>query len=415
MVRPQDQVCRTKPPSASAASTPTTTDDQGAVLGRRGTPRQCASRSATRRLHGSRRRCGCSRVGSGSRRVPVGPTSRSSIVAAFRCGATRPGSGRASAVVGAAGTHGPVLPRGPERTGSCTGRRDRRRTRDEAPAPACGGARPAACAVPRGQSGLYFAAAHGARREGRVRAVRPAAARTSAASRVLVVLPTNTWEAYNFRDVDGNGVGDTWYADPRIQRRRPHAAVPRTAASRRTYRGYDRGFLRWLAQTGKRPDVLADDDLERLSGERLARLYDLVVFSGHEEYVTPHVWSAIAGYRDLGGNLAFLSANNFFYRIDRRGHRIDRTGHWSDFGRMDATPDRRRATSAGTTTVSEPALHGHGRPRRAVALRRHGPARRSTVRQLRDRDRRSSRPARRRERSCSRRSRTRSARASRPR
>ena len=33
-------------------------------------------------------------------------------------------------------------------------------------------------------------------------------------SRVVVVLPTNTWQAYNFRDADKNGVGDTWYADP---------------------------------------------------------------------------------------------------------------------------------------------------------------------------------------------------------
>ena len=31
-------------------------------------------------------------------------------------------------------------------------------------------------------------------------------------SRVAVVMPTNTWQAYNFRDSDGNGWGDTWYA-----------------------------------------------------------------------------------------------------------------------------------------------------------------------------------------------------------
>ena len=38
----------------------------------------------------------------------------------------------------------------------------------------------------------------------------------SETSRVAVVVPTNTWQAYNFRDVDGDGVGDTWYADPHI-------------------------------------------------------------------------------------------------------------------------------------------------------------------------------------------------------
>src|ERR671939_491082 len=30
--------------------------------------------------------------------------------------------------------------------------------------------------------------------------------------RVAVLLPTNTWAAYNFEDENGNGWGDTWYA-----------------------------------------------------------------------------------------------------------------------------------------------------------------------------------------------------------
>ena len=38
-------------------------------------------------------------------------------------------------------------------------------------------------------------------------------------------------------------------------------------------------------------DVLADDDLERAgTGDRLARRYDLIVFPGHEEYVTTHAY-----------------------------------------------------------------------------------------------------------------------------
>ena len=32
--------------------------------------------------------------------------------------------------------------------------------------------------------------------------------------RVLVVLPTLTWQAYNFRDDNGDGQEDTWYASP---------------------------------------------------------------------------------------------------------------------------------------------------------------------------------------------------------
>ncbi len=153
--------------------------------------------------------------------------------------------------------------------------------------------------------------------------------------RVAVVVPTNTWAAYNFRDVDGNGVGDTWYADSSIgvvdlQRPFLNRGVPPH------FGGYDLGFLRWFAQTGKKADFFSDSDLERIgSGDELAKVYDLIVFPGHEEYVTPHAYDLIERYRDLGGNLAFLSANSFFYRVERHGHTIHRTGRWRDIGRQE--------------------------------------------------------------------------------
>jgi len=186
-------------------------------------------------------------------------------------------------------------------------------------------------AVPRAASGLYFARLRAGRRLGFAPFVlRPP---RLGSSRVLVVLPTNTWQAYNFRDVDGNGVGDTWYADahiPSVDLTRPHLSrgVPRH------FRYYEAGFLRWLWLTEKQPDVLSDDDLEHVRhGAQLARVYDLVVFPGHEEYVTAHVFSLIRGFRDAGGNLAFLSANTFFYRVDRHGQRLFRIGRWRDLGR----------------------------------------------------------------------------------
>jgi hypothetical protein len=183
--------------------------------------------------------------------------------------------------------------------------------------------------VPRGPSGLYFLqlSAPGGRLGYAPFVLRPKRLGTA---RVAVVLPTNTWEAYNFRACA------TWYCDPHyngVDLTRPflnRGAPPH-------FRGYDRGFLQWLAQTEKHPDFLSDEDIEHLSGDELAHDYDLVVFSGHDEYATPHVWNAVARYRDLGGNLAFLSANDFFYRVVRRGNRIFRTGHWYDFGRSDAS------------------------------------------------------------------------------
>jgi hypothetical protein len=157
-----------------------------------------------------------------------------------------------------------------------------------------------------------------------------------ASSRVLVVLPTNTWEAYNFQDVDGDGWGDTWYAGA------PHQTVdlarPYTArgAPPRFYR-YDLPFLHWLYWSGKGAEFVSDSDFESFrTGDDLARAYDLVVFEGHEEYVGAHEYDVAQRFRDLGGNLMFLSANNFFWKVDRNGSVLHRAGQWRQNGRPEA-------------------------------------------------------------------------------
>ncbi len=90
-------------------------------------------------------------------------------------------------------------------------------------------------------------------------------------SRIAVVIPTNTWQAYNFRDADGNGWGDTWYAKgaqstAQLGRMFLRRGVPPQ------WRKYDVGFLRWLHATGKRPEYVTETDLESIrTGEELAR------------------------------------------------------------------------------------------------------------------------------------------------
>jgi hypothetical protein len=154
--------------------------------------------------------------------------------------------------------------------------------------------------------------------------------------RVAIVMPTNTWQAYNRRDADGDGEGDTWYEDTEVETidlTRPYLdrGVPPH------FGHYDLPFLRWLRVTGKEVDYLSQVDLEQApSGDALARAYDLIVFSGHHEYVTAREYDVVERYRDLGGNLMFLSANNFFYRVERNGDRLTRTGKWRDAGRPEA-------------------------------------------------------------------------------
>jgi hypothetical protein len=153
--------------------------------------------------------------------------------------------------------------------------------------------------------------------------------------RVAVVLPTLTWQAYNFRDDDGDGTRDTWYADR--SRHTAHIARPfENRGTPRHYSRYEEPFLRWLIATGRNVDFLSDRDLRLVSSDALASAYDLLIFPGHHEYVTKHEYDVVTNFRDRGGNLMFLSANVFFCRVDIEGDVMTRVGTWRDLGRPEA-------------------------------------------------------------------------------
>ena len=156
---------------------------------------------------------------------------------------------------------------------------------------------------------------------------------------VLVIEPTNTWHAY---DVVG---GDSWYLNPAVHNvdlTHPFAArdvrgqhVP--AGLPEQFWRLDLGFLRWYWPSGYRADFFSDDDLERITSVKQLLRYRLIVFAGHEEYVTSHVYDLITQYRDAGGNLAFLSANNFFYKVVVHGNTMLGRTRWRDLGRPEAS------------------------------------------------------------------------------
>jgi hypothetical protein len=196
------------------------------------------------------------------------------------------------------------------------------------------GRRTVAVKVGRWRSGLYFARLAAA--DGRIGfapfVVRP---RALGEHQVAVVLPTLTWQAYNLRDDDGDGESDSWYADWRkktVRLGRPFLSrgVPYN------FRRYDLPFLQWLAWTKHEADVLAQADVEAADARELRDAYELIVFPGHHEYVTKREYDVTERYRDLGGNLAFLSANNFFWRVVRHGNAITKTRLWRDLGRPEA-------------------------------------------------------------------------------
>jgi hypothetical protein len=201
------------------------------------------------------------------------------------------------------------------------------------PARVYGGRRRLAIPIGDWASGMYFARVTSGRQAAYAPfVVRP---RRLGKHRVAVVMPTLTWQAYNFRDDDGDGAADTWYADRRrktLRLGRPHEnhGVPLR------FRSYDLPFLHWMAWSNREADYLAQADVERLAGSTLRRAYDLIIFAGHHEYVTRAEFDAVTRFRDLGGNLMFLSANNFFWRVERRADTLHLIGMWRDLGRPEA-------------------------------------------------------------------------------
>ena len=188
--------------------------------------------------------------------------------------------------------------------------------------------------IPQAPSGFYFVKLTGARRRiGYATFIlRP---RPLGEQRVAVVLPTLTWQAYNFRDDDRDGLSDTWYASLRVTTVRLDRPFDQRGVPP-NYKYYDQPFLRWLIAHDKPVDYLAQADVAASTGRELATAYDLLIFPGHHEYVTDEEYDATVGFRNRGGNLMFLSANNFYWRTVIRRNRMRRVAHWRDVGRPEA-------------------------------------------------------------------------------
>jgi len=182
--------------------------------------------------------------------------------------------------------------------------------------------------------------------------------------RAAVVLSTNTWQASNLDDARGDGWGDSWLvggASRTVDLRRPYLDFGLPSR----FRDWGLSFMSWLNRTGKAVDVISDDDLERVrTGDALRRAYDLVVFPGREQYVSDHVYDVVRRYRDLGGRLMFLSANNFSWKVQREGQLLRRVGMWRNLGKPEASlvgvqwaagnsgPARRQYVVQGTPAAS---------------------------------------------------------------
>lgn len=185
--------------------------------------------------------------------------------------------------------------------------------------------------------------------------------RSATPKRILYKLPVLTYQAYNlahdvpFRAKTGTG---SWclYNQPRpdevpltvrrgVSLHRPGGATggnpydidnfdPYDPTPRQTFVHWDMRFLAWLEQEGYEVDLCTDVDLHR-DGAALLAPYRLMVSSGHDEYWSDAMRDAAEQYVDGGGNIAFLSGNTCWWRVefDEDGVVYRRTAQWWKTGR----------------------------------------------------------------------------------
>jgi len=181
---------------------------------------------------------------------------------------------------------------------------------------------------------------------------------------VLVVMPVNTWQAYN------DWGGRSLYTDPdtavKVSFDRPYAPDDDQVF-------LDYPIVRFIDQFGYEADYVTDADVDADPGQ-LVR-HRLVVVPAHSEYWTKAMRDGFEAARGLGVNLAFLGGNTVYWQIryadaDRRvleeyrsasgdpsPNPRQKTVRWRDdpvsSGREATTPPiRARTTTASSLAIS---------------------------------------------------------------
>jgi YD repeat-containing protein len=140
----------------------------------------------------------------------------------------------------------------------------------------------------------------------------------SSHSRLLYVLPTNTYNAYNLFGGKslyfGLSGGDTIASGEgravKVSFNRPFST---TGGEVNWFYGPDQNLLMWLEQQGY--DVTYTDDVAISQNPNLLKNHNTVVISGHSEYWTLEQFNAFKSARDAGVNIASFSANTAYWKV----------------------------------------------------------------------------------------------------
>ncbi len=135
--------------------------------------------------------------------------------------------------------------------------------------------------------------------------LRPGA--TQPRARIVYVRPVSTFQAYN--DFGGRSYYSPSYAERanRLSFERPYANHGWGGA----WRSSEAELIRFFQPYGL--DVYDSRDIHR--DPSILDAYDVLVISEHDEYVSRPVYDAYLAFRERGGDLFFMSANNCYYQV----------------------------------------------------------------------------------------------------
>jgi hypothetical protein len=134
----------------------------------------------------------------------------------------------------------------------------------------------------------------------------------------LIVWPFLTWRAYNKWDANRNGIPDTWYerwTQRQVTLNGPYEQHLKSFPGAEGDYSSPHLFMDWLTSRPHRNfQMVTDLELGRMSQVAINH-YSAVLFPGHTEYYEPATYDRMLKYRNAGGHLVFLSANNFFRTV----------------------------------------------------------------------------------------------------
>ncbi len=131
-------------------------------------------------------------------------------------------------------------------------------------------------------------------------------------ARLALVIPQLTWQAYN--DFGGASL---YTPDPTTPSGLGRFVSFERPFSQRSLQ-YDLNQIlpsvRWFEQKGYDVTYVSDADLERAADVRALGVRALI-FPAHDEYWTRAMRDTVEAFRDGGGHLVFLSANNAYWNV----------------------------------------------------------------------------------------------------